>query len=105
MRHAVNQSQCSAQLNAAERTAVPPHVCARMLISPASRTAVWSFQRTNIAFGLASNSFRSERGAPVRSTATGVDPVVSTEIALMRDAVPRGACAIASRIEDSNASM
>ncbi|MNL48899.1 hypothetical protein D3C87_1717860 [compost metagenome] len=49
----------------------------------ASFTEVWSFQSTNIAFGLVSNPGKSANGTPCWLTATGVEPVVSTAIALI----------------------
>ena len=54
---------------------------------------MWSFHRTNIAFGFSANAAPSASGFPARSASTGVDPVVST-------AMPRtcaGAAAPASR--------
>ena len=50
-------------------------------MSSASFTPVWSFQSTNIAFGFSSNPLTSASGVPFRSTAHGVDPVVSMPIA------------------------
>src|ERR1019366_10324900 len=52
-------------------------------ISAASLVEVWSFHKTNMAFGLFSNAGIKDRGVPNLSTATGVDPVVSTEIAFI----------------------
>src|SRR5664279_5254223 len=87
VRSAENQSQCSTQENAAVRTSsstrrtwrifaqnhsdeytppsnlvksVPPHDRASRLISSASTTAVWSFQRTNRALGLSAKSGSKE---------------------------------------------
>ena len=51
------------------------------LISAASFTLVWSFHNTNMALGFSSNPDNNDNGVPVLSTATGEDPVVSTEIA------------------------
>ncbi len=45
---------------------------------PASATAVWSFQSTNMAFGFSSKPGRRARGVPWASARTGVEPVVST---------------------------
>jgi len=50
----------------------PPHVLARLLISAASLTAVWSFHSTNMASGLFSYPCFMERGVPSLSTATGL---------------------------------
>ena len=41
---------------------------------------VWPFQNTNIAFGFSSKPGINERGVPTFSTATCVEPVVSTEM-------------------------
>lgn len=55
----------------------------RAVISSASRCAVWSFHRTNIASGSSAYSGRSASGVHVRSTRHGVLAVVSTETALI----------------------
>ena len=57
------------------------------MISFASFVAVWSFHKTNMALGFSSYSGSNASGVPVLSTATGVEPVVSTEIAFTFSAI------------------
>ena len=52
------------------------HVLA--VVEGATENTVWSFHKTNIACGFSSKPGVKARGVPVLSTATGVEPVVST---------------------------
>ena len=66
--------------------------------------AVWSFHKTNMALGFSVNPFSMDRGVPFLSTAIGVDPVVSTDMATIFAATDLGAFFNAPLIDFSNPS-
>jgi hypothetical protein len=83
---------------------VPPQLRASRFTSSASSTAVWSFQRTNIAFGFSSNPGVRASGRPWPSARTGVEPVVSTAMPRTRWATPLPAARSAPTVAASIAS-